>query len=70
LIQNHTEDVSVNELKESLFEDSFRQMTEDDLSCATTQAWNWPPMKLSLNGVRFFLEMVLKNKRYYIWVYY
>jgi hypothetical protein len=65
LTEHHT--VVVSEMNESLFKGNFSGLTKQYLNGKEAVV---PPRKFSLNGAQFFSEIVLVNKRFYIWVYY
>jgi E3 ubiquitin-protein ligase SIAH1 len=67
LTEHHTE--VAKQLNESFSKATFSGITEDHLN-GTTQAEWWQIEKISLNGAQFFCERVVKNQRFYVWVYY
>jgi hypothetical protein len=67
LTEHHTD--LANDLNESMIESHFISIKEDYLNGRGTEI-GWPPRKLTLNGAQFFIEMVLINNRFFIWLYY
>jgi hypothetical protein len=69
LTEHHT-DVATD-LFASMIESHFTDITAYYLNenCENDR-YSWPPRKLTLNGAQFFIEMVLRNDRFYIWLYY
>jgi hypothetical protein len=65
LTEHHTD--LVNDLNESMIESHYTDI--DDIVYSGGNAW-FPTKKLTRNGVRFFINMVLKNNRFFIWLYY
>lgn len=56
-----------HELNDSYIEENCH-IEEDDLK--STEYKCWLPSKICHNGDQFFREIILKNNRFYLWVYY
>jgi hypothetical protein len=69
LTEHHTD--LANDLNESMIESHFTPITEDYLNGLAPLGFvAWPERKLTLNVAQFFSKMVLRNDRFYIWLYY
>jgi hypothetical protein len=67
LTEHHT--ALANQLNESFIDEICPGIMEECLLGPRPTTY-WAATKISVNGAQFFHEMILKNKRFHIWVYY